>query len=445
MLSAFAAPSLPLQLLRGPAFGILPALYAQRFGISLASIAGVLLLLRVIDGVTDVAVGYGTDRTQNGVFGRKAWMLVGAALTAGSLFMLYVPPEGATLVYLSVWFFLAYLAWTLLEVPYGAWGTELTRDYRERSRIAVARQVFTIGGSAMMVIVPLLPFLPTKRITFETLHVIAWLVAFILPVSVLIAIRVVPRGESLQRRESHSLRELWASARESPALLRYLAAYAATEFGVGAFGALAFIYIDSYLRIGEYIAAAYAISIVGGWVGLALWSRSLRIREKHRVWAVAGLAAAGCHLLNAFLTPEIGLAFFAISLVFQLFAMASEAVPLAIVGDLVDHNLLRRGANRAGQYAALAMAVRKGSLGFGAAAALAITGAFAFTPGQAQYDAGPTVGLKLAFVVLPALSFLVSALLMWNFPLDSRRQAIVRRRITDNAARERRGADHGRL
>ena len=192
-LLAFAAPSLPLQLLRGPAFGILPALYAQRFGIPLTSIAAVLLLLRVLDALTDIGIGYATDRTQNGRLGRKAWMMVGAGMTAGSLFMLYVPPGGATIVYLSVWFFVAYFAWTIFEVPYGAWGTELTRDYRERSRIAIARQVFTIGGSAMMVIVPLLPFLPSRRITFETLHVIAWIVAVILPAAVVIAVRIVPR------------------------------------------------------------------------------------------------------------------------------------------------------------------------------------------------------------------------------------------------------------
>jgi Na+/melibiose symporter-like transporter len=155
----------------------------------------------------------------------------------------------------------------------------------------------------------------------------------------------------------------------------------------------------------------------------------LRTREKHRVWAAASCAAGVLHLLNAFLTPHIGLWFFAISICFQLFAMASEAVPLAIIGDLVDHNLLRRGANCAGQYAALAMAVRKACLGLGAAAALAITGAFEFKPGAATYASGQVTGLKLAFVALPALGFLLSAALMWNFPLDSRRQAIIRRRI----------------
>jgi Na+/melibiose symporter-like transporter len=434
-LLAFAAPSLPLQLLRGPAFGILPALYAQRFGIPLTSIAGVLLLLRVLDGLTDIGIGYATDRTQNGPLGRKAWMMVGAGMTAASLFMLYVPPGGATIIYLAVWFFVAYLAWTIFEVPYGAWGTELTRDYRERSRIAIARQVFTIGGSAMMVVVPLLPFLPSRRITFETLHVIAWIVAVMLPAAVLIAVRVVPRGESLQRRETHSLYELWLSVRESPALLRYLAAYAASEFAVGAFGALAFLYIDSYLRIGEYISAAYAISIIGGWIGLAWWSRALRTREKHRVWAAASCAAAACHLLNVLLTPQIGLLFFAISLCFQFFAMASEAVPLAIIGDLVDHNLLRRGANRAGQYAALAMAVRKACLGVGAAAALALAGAFGFTPGAGGSTAGAITGLKLAFVALPMLCLLLSAALMWNFPLNSRRQAIIRLRIASKFSR----------
>jgi Na+/melibiose symporter-like transporter len=425
----FALPSMTLQLMRGPAFGILPALYSQRFGISLASIAALLLLLRIVDGVTDIGVGYASDKTQDGRFGRKAWMAVGTALTATSIFMLYVPPAGATLVYLSVWFFLAYLAWTLVEVPYSAWGTELTRDYRERSRIAVARQIFTVGGSVLLIIVPLLPFLPSRRMTFETLEVVALIVAVVLPLSVLLAIRLVPRGESLERSNTHSLRDLWLSARESPALQRYLGAYAIQEFGVGAFGALAFIYLDSYLQIGTYISAAYAITIVGGWAGLAWWGRALGTGEKHRIWALTAFVAAGLHLLNALLTPETALAFLAISLLFQFFVMACEAVPMAIIGDLVDHNLMRRGANRAGQYAALVMAARKACLGLGAAAGLAITGWFDFAPGQGGYSTEAAIGVKLAFVALPALSLFGTGLLMWNFPLDSRRQAIIRRRI----------------
>lgn len=425
----FALPSMTLQLMRGPAFGILPSLYAEKFGLSLTSIAGLLLILRLIDGVTDIGIGYASDRTQDGFFGRKAWMLIGTLLTAASIFMLYVPPAGATLTYLSVWFFLAYLAWTLIEVPYSAWGTELTRDYRERSRLAVARQVFTVGGSVLLIVIPLLPFLPSRRITFETLHVVAWTVAIILPLSVLAAARFVPRGQSLERNHSHTLRELWLSARESPAFQRYLAAYAIQEFGVGAFGALAFIYIDSYLGIGIYISAAYAITIIGGWAGLAWWGRALGKGEKHRIWALTAFAAGGLHMLNALLTPGTALMFMAISLVFQFFVMACEAVPMAIIGDLVDHNLMRRGANRAGQYAALAMAARKAFLGLGAAAGLAIAGWFHFAPGQKLYSPEAVIGVKLAYVALPALSLFATGLIMWNFPLNARRQDIIRRRI----------------
>jgi Na+/melibiose symporter-like transporter len=306
----------------------------------------------------------------------------------------------------------------------------------------VARQVFTVGGSVLLIVVPLLPFLPSRRMTFETLHVVACIVAVILPVSVLLALRFVPRGASLERIRSHNLRELWFSALESPALQRYLGAYAIQEFGVGAFSALAFIYLDSYLRIGTYISAAYAITIVGGWAGLAWWGRALGTREKHRVWALTAFVAGGLHLLNALLTPESALLFLAISLGFQFFVMACEAVPMAIVGDLVDHNLMRRGANRAGQYAALVMTARKACLGLGAAAGLALAGWFEFTPGQDLYSVEAATGVKLAFVALPALSLFATGVLMWNFPLNSRRQAIIRRRIArarEQTASARRG------
>ena len=77
LLVLFALPTLPMFLLRGPAFSILPALYAERFGIALTVISGVLLAVRLADGLTDLAVGWGTDATRHRWGGRKSWFLVG--------------------------------------------------------------------------------------------------------------------------------------------------------------------------------------------------------------------------------------------------------------------------------------------------------------------------------------------------------------------------------
>ena len=44
-------------------------------------------------------------------------------------------------------------------------------------------------------------------------------------------------------------------------------------------------------------------------------------------------------------------------------------------------------------------------------------------------DARAIFGLLATYVGIPSLLFLLSIVLMWNFPLTARRHAIIRRRI----------------
>ena len=39
-----------------------------------------------------------------------------------------------------------YFGYTLITIPYGAWGAELSGDYRERNRITGSREIFLLIG-----------------------------------------------------------------------------------------------------------------------------------------------------------------------------------------------------------------------------------------------------------------------------------------------------------
>ena len=144
-LAAYAAPAVPLAVLGLPLYVYVPAWYGEQLGLALAGT--LLLLARVSDVLTDPLVGALGDRLRLGLGARRALMLAGTTLlllAVEALFRPALPVSGGWLLFASV---IAYLGWTLVQLPYAAWGAELSPDYHERSRITSAREAGMIVGT----------------------------------------------------------------------------------------------------------------------------------------------------------------------------------------------------------------------------------------------------------------------------------------------------------
>ena len=59
---AFAMPLIGVTLLLGPVIAVLGGIYAKYYGLSLTSIAAVILAAKLFDAVTDPLIGYYSDR-----------------------------------------------------------------------------------------------------------------------------------------------------------------------------------------------------------------------------------------------------------------------------------------------------------------------------------------------------------------------------------------------
>ena len=100
---AYALPVLPLAFLLGP-MAILQGIYAKHFGLTLTTIASVLLISRVFDAVTDPIIGYYADKHRVMSGSRKPFILTGGILFIISSWFLYVPPANVSAEYFLVWF-----------------------------------------------------------------------------------------------------------------------------------------------------------------------------------------------------------------------------------------------------------------------------------------------------------------------------------------------------
>ena len=62
------------------------------------------------------------------------------------IYKLFMPEPPVDLWYMLIWNMVVYLGWTIMILPYGAWGAELSDNYMDRARITASRQVWVIAG-----------------------------------------------------------------------------------------------------------------------------------------------------------------------------------------------------------------------------------------------------------------------------------------------------------
>ena len=124
-----------------------------KLGVSLSQIGAILMAARLLDVLIDPAVGLLSDRTRNGFGRRRTWIVAGVPIFALAAWQLFIPPAEVTATYFAFWLVLFWLGFSMINIPYYAWGAELSDDYHERTRITTWRTIAgTLGSFAFLAI-----------------------------------------------------------------------------------------------------------------------------------------------------------------------------------------------------------------------------------------------------------------------------------------------------
>lgn len=427
---AFAMPTIPVYI-------YLPAFYASELGLGLAATGLILVIARVFDVVTDPLIGILSDRWSSRFGRRKPWIIAGALIAAVAVVQLFQPPDGSGNAHLLIWLIALSLGWTMIAVPYTAWGAELSDDYHERARATGAREGASILGIVLAGAVPA-SAIGLGFAQRDGLAAVAWLAVAVGMVSVLLlAWRVPDRAAAVSAEPSVRLSD-WRqhiSVVRNAAFLRLLAAWFVNGLANGLPAVLFAFYLDHALKAD---AAARGILIMSyflaGIAAIPLWVGLSRRYGKHRIWCAAMLLACAAFVWVPFLGEGAIVAFFVICIVTGAAFGADLALPPAMQADVVDLDTLRTRKNRAGWYFALWSMATK--------AALAAAAGIAFgTLALAGFDAAGTnsadaiAALTVLYALVPTALKLGAVALIWGHPITARRQIIIRRRITALAQR----------
>lgn len=127
--------------------------YTDVLGISAAAAAGVFLVARMVDAVTDPLMGAIAERTRTR-WGRLRPYLLWGALPLGAITVatFSVPDldESGKVIWAYVTYTLFGILYTVVTIPYSALTASLTDDYQERTRLSTFRMAFAFSGALIV-------------------------------------------------------------------------------------------------------------------------------------------------------------------------------------------------------------------------------------------------------------------------------------------------------
>ncbi|MFN7056493.1 MFS transporter [Hyphomonas sp.] len=427
--AAFALPSFTFYIMNGPIVGILPVLYAKERGLDLAAIGTAMLIARMLDAITDPAIGLASDRTRTRWGSRKPYMMVGALLTAIGIRFLFAPPEGVDIVYFFIVYTLMFLTWTMIEIPHSAWISELTRNYDERSKIVTYRTIAAYCGALLVVLVPLLPIFESTAMSLQVMDFIGWFLLVMVPLTMVITLWIVPRGDDRPQTRPEPVGNILSALRLNKPFWFFLAAFTLCHFAVGVAQGLFFLYLDSYLGIGEMISAVYVPSLIVSILTMPLWLKVMVRVGKRTAWVIGmlGLIALSPLFLLLPSGEQSFWPYLFLDIAYTLFYSICLIAPIAMLADIVDYDIFRSGGNRAGQYNAFQTLVLKAIRAIGSSLALIVIGLAGFNVAASQQTADALLGLKVTIAIVPAILLTGAVLIMLRYPLTARKHQILRR------------------
>jgi glycoside/pentoside/hexuronide:cation symporter, GPH family len=129
-------------------------------GLKPAYAAAAIFIGRTWDYINDPLIGYYTDRVRSR-WGRRRPFLLFGFIPFGIMFamMWFRPPTESQFLlaaYYAVAYFLFDTSYTFVTMPYAALTPEMTQDYDERTSLTTYRMAFSIIGSLVAFVVPLM-------------------------------------------------------------------------------------------------------------------------------------------------------------------------------------------------------------------------------------------------------------------------------------------------
>ncbi|RJF85809.1 MFS transporter [Sphingomonas cavernae] len=428
-LAAFSSFAVPIYAAQMPLGVHVPAIYAQHYGIPLATLGLIFLFERLWGAAADPLIGLLSDRTRSRFGRRRPWIVAGAALYGFAAAALFFPWGGVNAISLGITLFLFYLGWSMMQIPWLAWSGEISGRYHERTRIATYG---TVAGSSALLIVLVLPTIIDQLRPGDAplkLAAMGGVVLISLVVTLALVLRAFPETPApVVPAARLPFRQAVALIAREKLLLRVIGSDFAVTFGQLVRSTLIVFFVTSYMGRPEWASGLFLLQFVFGIAAGPIWMRIALSLGKHRTAVLGELVQVAINLALLLVAPHNFALLLALTVAQGLAQGSGNLMLRAIVADVADKHRLDTGVDRTALFFSVFSLTSKAAMAAAVGVALPLVAWLGFDPNGTNTPEALT-GLLFVFALGPAIAHAVSAWLIHGFPLDQKRHAEIRRAL----------------
>ena len=425
-LMLFGLPEFAVSLAVIPMSLYLPFFYSRDLGLSITDIGLLLMVARISDVITDPLIGALSDRTNTRFGRRKPWMLAGLPLMMLSAFQLFSPSGAVSNSYLLIWSVLLWFGWTMINIPYYAWGAELSDDFDERTRITGWRQAFGYAGNISVLLVPVAAsqLFGYGGVASEALVIIGGMALVLLPALIGLTLWRLPERNVAPPARAPILNDLRAMLGNGSFLVLFVG-FTLMSLGTTVIGTLFMLFttfaMDLERQAQPILLSYFAVNIIG----LPFWVWLSGRIGKREAWMTGTLVMALTTPLYLTLAPGEIVPFVIMTAIIGFAGGNFIALSLSMKADVIDIATRRRGETNAGAYMAVWSLGSKTTPALALGISLPLLGLFGFDP-RAENGPDEIAALRYAIALLPPACYLLAIAVIYRYPINRQRLARLR-------------------
>ncbi len=412
-------------------FSLSTTILGAYFAIFLTDVVGIrpgiaaaaIFIGRTWDYINDPIFGYLSDRTRTRWGRRRPFLLFGTLPLAVTFTMLWWRPPWDGMIALAAYYAVAYILFeaanTLLYMPYFALTPELTSDYDERTSLTSYRMFFSILGSLVAFIIPLMivgSFTPQNAPRVVTMGLVFGIVSALPMLLVFFGTR---ERQDYMQQDKPTLRQSISAAIKNRPFLFGLAIFLATWIAVDILQSSLLFFIKYVIQREAYNDVIMATIFVIAIFALPIWDWVSRRWSKR--WAyIFGIAFwAVVQLVLITLSPSTSL-----GVILTLCALAGVGVaaahvlPWAILPDAIEWDEYQTGERHEGMFYSLTTLTKKVATSIALPVVLLMLEATGYQPNVPQQGPNALLGIRVAIGPIPAVLLAIGIAFAFKYPLD---------------------------
>lgn len=395
--------------------------YTDVFGLSPAAVGTMMLVTRLIDALSDPLMGALADRT-NTQFGKfRPYLLWGVLPLAVAGVLTFTIPdvgENGKLVWAYGTYIFMMLAYTFINVPYGALMGVITGDSQQRTQLTSFRFIAAFsGGSLVAYLTPELVALLGAG--DETLGWQLTMMVYGFAAIALFLITFTTTKERIAPPKGQNS-SVWQDIRDlgsnRPWQILFLLALI-IMITISLRGSAGTFYLKYYVQREDLIGAFSMVYMLSLAIGAAITPLLCRFMEKAKLLMLLMAIVTGCSVLMYFVSPDNITLIFILQCLIGLGLGPKSPLVFSMYADTADYGEWRQGRRATAMiFSAAAFAQKLGGALAGATIGWVLAN-MGYVANQVQSDASE-MGIVLLMTLIPAVFAGISIIVAQRYNLD---------------------------